>query len=533
MVAWDYQVARIADRAGVEIVSVGDSVGVNLWGQRNPLEVTMEQMLVVAQAVRRGIARALVSVDLPFGPVQEGAGAAVQAAIRMAKEAGADLVKIDAAPDFPDAVSAVARAGIPVWAQFGVTPQTALRHGVDYQAMFTAGAQLPASMTDELVLQAQELEAAGAALLDFTNSGPAAGPAVADAVLDPGHRRRGRRPLAGRPGPDGPRRHRLRRRHPGRQARHLRPRRPDHAGRAHRGRRRRAGRPPHPGRRVPVAVVDGIATHYEVAGSGPPLLMFSPGGFNAVAANWTSFSLYERLRLLDHLTRDYTCITFDRRESGASGGRVERITWRHYAAQGKGLLEHLGLPSAHLMGGCVGCSVVATFATEYPDATRSMILYSPAGGPRYRVRQHERFTTHLAYAAEHGPSGVADLARQTRSRLHRGPPRRPVGPGHPLRPRVRPRVRRPGPSLLPDRGRRAGPHPVRPRHGARPRTRRSFYIEGCCRWSSRARTAPTPPPPRATCKSACPSAEYWDAPVAEQTAETAPTRIQEFLASVP
>jgi len=185
VVAWDFQVARIADRAGVEIVSVGDSVGVNLWGQRNPLEVTMEQMLVVAQAVRRGTARALVSVDLPFGPVQEGAGAAVQAAIRMAKEAGADLVKIDAAPDFPDAVSAVTRAGIPVWAQFGVTPQTALRHGLDYQAMNTAGAQLPASMTDELVRQAQDLEAAGAALLDFTNSGPAAGPAVANAVAIP------------------------------------------------------------------------------------------------------------------------------------------------------------------------------------------------------------------------------------------------------------------------------------------------------------------------------------------------------------
>src|ERR1700743_108040 len=166
VVAWDFQVARIADRAGVEIVSVGDSVGVNLWGQRNPLEVTMEQMLIVAQAVRRGTARALVSVDLPFGPVQEGAGAAVRAAIRMAQEAGADLVKSDAAPVFPDAVSAVARAGIPVWAQFGVTPQTALRHGLDYKAMFSRGAQLPASMTDELVRQAQDLEAAGGAPRD-------------------------------------------------------------------------------------------------------------------------------------------------------------------------------------------------------------------------------------------------------------------------------------------------------------------------------------------------------------------------------
>jgi 3-methyl-2-oxobutanoate hydroxymethyltransferase len=57
VVAWDYQIARIADRAGVDIVSVGDSVGVNLWGHTNPLEVTMEEMLVVCKAVRRGVAR--------------------------------------------------------------------------------------------------------------------------------------------------------------------------------------------------------------------------------------------------------------------------------------------------------------------------------------------------------------------------------------------------------------------------------------------------------------------------------------------
>lgn len=185
VVAWDYQIARIADRAGVEIVSVGDSVGVNLWGQRNPLEVTMEQMLIVCQAVRRGVSRALVSVDLPFGPVQEGSGGAVRAAISMVKEAGADLVKIDGAADFPDAVSAVARAGIPVWAQLGITPQTALRHGVDYQAMLAPGAQVPPEMTDGLVTEARRLEEAGAALLDFTNSGPVAGPEVTRAVTIP------------------------------------------------------------------------------------------------------------------------------------------------------------------------------------------------------------------------------------------------------------------------------------------------------------------------------------------------------------
>jgi 3-methyl-2-oxobutanoate hydroxymethyltransferase len=185
VVAWDYQIAAIADRAGVEIVSVGDSVGVNLWGHRSPLEVTMEQMLIVCQAVRRAVSRALVSVDIPFGPVQEGAASAVRAAVRMAKEAGADLVKIDGAADFPEAVSAVARAGVPVWAQFGITPQTALRHGVGYQAMLAPGAQVPPGMKDELVAEAKRLEAAGAALLDFTNSGPAAGPEVTRAVAIP------------------------------------------------------------------------------------------------------------------------------------------------------------------------------------------------------------------------------------------------------------------------------------------------------------------------------------------------------------
>src|ERR1700740_3662804 len=126
VVAWDYQIAAIADRSGVEIVSVGDSVGVNLWGHRSPLEVTMDEMVIVGKAVRRGVKHALVSVDIPFGPVQEGTGSAVRAAIRLAKEAGADLVKIDGAADFPAAVAAGTRAGSPGWAELGVPPQAAL-----------------------------------------------------------------------------------------------------------------------------------------------------------------------------------------------------------------------------------------------------------------------------------------------------------------------------------------------------------------------------------------------------------------------
>jgi 3-methyl-2-oxobutanoate hydroxymethyltransferase len=185
VVAWDYQIAQIVDRAGVEIISVGDTVGINLWGQRNPLEVTMEEMLVVLKAVRRGTKRALVSCDFPFGPLQEGVDSAVKAAIRLVKEGGADMIKLDGAADFPEAVSAVARAGIPVFAQFGITPQTALQYGVQYSAMAKAGAEVPAAMTAKMVEEAKTLEKAGASLLDFTNSGPVVGPQVVRAVSIP------------------------------------------------------------------------------------------------------------------------------------------------------------------------------------------------------------------------------------------------------------------------------------------------------------------------------------------------------------
>jgi 3-methyl-2-oxobutanoate hydroxymethyltransferase len=185
VVAWDYQMARIVDRAGVDLVSVGDTVGVNLWGQPNPFEITMDQMLVVCQAVRRGVRRALLSCDFPFGPLQEGPRSAVRAAIRLVKEAGVDMVKLDGAADALDAVEAVTRAGIPVFAQFGITPQTSLRYGVTYSATPKPGDAVPDELLDEMIRQAKRLEAAGAALLNFTNSGPVVGPAVVAAVSIP------------------------------------------------------------------------------------------------------------------------------------------------------------------------------------------------------------------------------------------------------------------------------------------------------------------------------------------------------------
>ena len=182
MVVWDYQLAQIVDRAGVDIVSVGDTVGINLWGQPNPLEVTMDEMVVVCKAVRRGVKRALVSVDFPFGPLQEGAASALRAAMRFVKEGGADMVKLDGAAAYPGAVRAIARAGIPVFVQIGITPQTALQLGVDYNTMLKTGAKLPPEATARLVEQARRLEEAGASLIDFTHSGPVAGPAVTAAV---------------------------------------------------------------------------------------------------------------------------------------------------------------------------------------------------------------------------------------------------------------------------------------------------------------------------------------------------------------
>ena len=160
---------------------------------------------------------------------------------------------------------------------------------------------------------------------------------------------------------------------------------------------------------MPFATIDGIRTRYEVIGSGPPLLMYSPAGFDATLDKWTTQGVYARIRLLDHLPKRYTCIVFDRRETGQSGGRVEKISWAHYVAQGRGLLDHLGLDRAHLLGGCMGCCPVAAFAVAHPERVLSMILYWPVGGAKYRISTHKRFADHLAYVDERGLAGVVEL----------------------------------------------------------------------------------------------------------------------------
>jgi 3-methyl-2-oxobutanoate hydroxymethyltransferase len=160
VVLYDFPTAQIADRAGVDLVSVGDSVGANLWGQSTETEVTAEELLIACKAVRRGTRRALVSCDVPQGPVTAGIEAATAAAIRLAQDGGADMVKVLGTPEL---VRAIVKAGVPVFAEF---------HG-------------EGGNVEQLVHEARRLEEAGAAMLDFRHSGPIAGAAVVKAVSVP------------------------------------------------------------------------------------------------------------------------------------------------------------------------------------------------------------------------------------------------------------------------------------------------------------------------------------------------------------
>jgi 3-methyl-2-oxobutanoate hydroxymethyltransferase len=185
VVAWDFQIARIADRSGVDLVSVGDSVGMNLWGRTNPEDMTLDEMVLCCKAVRRGVQRALVSCDFPYGILQQGVAASLAAARRVVDEGGADMVKLDEAADFPDAVRAIADAGIAIFAQMGITQGNAAKYGIEHAKMLGGAIQVPEEMADRLVEEAKLLEKSGSALIDFTSSGPIAGARVSQAVSIP------------------------------------------------------------------------------------------------------------------------------------------------------------------------------------------------------------------------------------------------------------------------------------------------------------------------------------------------------------
>jgi pimeloyl-ACP methyl ester carboxylesterase len=279
------------------------------------------------------------------------------------------------------------------------------------------------------------------------------------------------------------------------------------------------------------AVIDGIATRYEVMGSGPPLLMDAPGGFDATVEKWSTQGVYAKIKLLDHLPKSYTCVMFDRRECGQSGGRVEHLTWAHYVAQGKGLLDHLGFERAHIMGGCMGCCPVARFGVAYPEATLSMILFWPVGGARYRIGSHQRFAEHLGFVQQNGLAAVVavvDEAGKSFGADPRGGPWAAVIKHDKAFAeayakldveRYKLTVTAMGRTLF-DRDTAPGAEPedllrldipalVVPGRDASHATSAARYLEECL-----------------------PRAEYWDVPVAGQTEETTPGRLLAFLDKV-
>jgi 3-methyl-2-oxobutanoate hydroxymethyltransferase len=168
VVVYEYQAAQIADRAGADLISLGDSVGHNLLGQEIQEAITIDELLVFARAVRRGVKNALFSCDMPFGSYQASEEDAVRSAVRLVKEAGAGCVKVEVRLAQAHIVRAISGAGIPVFAQFGLTPTTSAQVGG-----WESGNRLP---VDQLVATARALEEAGASLLDFTHGGEATGP---------------------------------------------------------------------------------------------------------------------------------------------------------------------------------------------------------------------------------------------------------------------------------------------------------------------------------------------------------------------
>jgi pimeloyl-ACP methyl ester carboxylesterase len=256
--------------------------------------------------------------------------------------------------------------------------------------------------------------------------------------------------------------------------------------------------------------------------------MYSPGGFDATVEKWSTLGVYAAIKLLDHLPKTYTCIMFDRRETGRSGGRVERVAWADYVAQGKGLLEHLGIERAHIMGGCMGCSPVLAFAVAHPEATLSMTLYWPVGGARYRLSSHQRFAEHLAFVQQQGLEAVVALVEKDGKAFGadpRGGPWAAVIKSNRAFAETYKRLDVDRYKLIvAGMARTLFDRDTAP--GAEP--------EDLLRLDIPALVVPGNDPSHATSAAryvheCLPRSEYWDVPVAGQTSEAAPARVLAFL----
>ena len=153
--AYDAPSARFADAAGIDAILVGDSAAMTVFGYDQTTAITLEDMLLLARAVRRGASRALLIADMPFGSVQISDAETVTNAIRFVKEAGMDAVKIEGAGPMVRRIGAVIDAGIPVVGHIGLTPQSVNQLG-GYKAQGRT-----AAAADRLIEEASALERAG------------------------------------------------------------------------------------------------------------------------------------------------------------------------------------------------------------------------------------------------------------------------------------------------------------------------------------------------------------------------------------
>lgn len=129
LTAYDYLTGRLLDEAGVDCVLVGDSLGMVVLGYDTTLPVTMDEMIHHTKAVRRGVTRALLVVDMPFGSYEGSVAEAVANASRLLKETGADAVKLEGGVSIADSVARMVEVGIPVMGHIGMTPQSVKQYG--------------------------------------------------------------------------------------------------------------------------------------------------------------------------------------------------------------------------------------------------------------------------------------------------------------------------------------------------------------------------------------------------------------------
>ncbi len=129
LTAYDYSMAKIVDAANVDVILVGDSASNVMAGHETTLPITLDQMIYHASSVIRGVKRALVVVDLPFGSYQSDPKEALRSAIRIMKESGAHAVKVEGGEEIRESVKRILNAGIPVMGHLGLTPQSIYKFG--------------------------------------------------------------------------------------------------------------------------------------------------------------------------------------------------------------------------------------------------------------------------------------------------------------------------------------------------------------------------------------------------------------------